>query len=147
MKRTMKPNASPVDVKTRFRIQIKHGVAIGPGKADVLEGIAETGSIAEAGRRLHMSYQRVWSLVAAMNQDFVGPLVVKQRGGVAGGGAQLTPTGRRVLTIYRSMEHDARRAVSKRLLQLLRFIKQDSGKPLQNSPREVVNRMRPRSRA
>ena len=106
----MKPtlSTSPLDEKTRFRVQIKHAVAIGPGKADVLEGIAQTGSIAETGRRLGMSYQRVWSLVAAMNGDFVEPLVLKQRGGVAGGGAQLTPTGAQVLAVYRAIERDAR---------------------------------------
>ncbi|CAN7774496.1 LysR family transcriptional regulator [Cupriavidus necator] len=125
----MKPtlSTSPLDEKTRFRVQIKHAVAIGPGKADVLEGIAETGSIAETGRRLGMSYQRVWSLVTAMNGDFVEPLVLKQRGGVAGGGAQLTLTGEQVLAIYRAIERDAQRAVAKRLPQLLSLIRPDAG--------------------
>lgn len=68
----MKPSLeiSPLEQRTRFRIQIKHAVAIGPGKADVLQCIAETGSIAEAGRRMGMSYQTVWSLVSA-NRDFL----------------------------------------------------------------------------
>jgi molybdate transport system regulatory protein len=127
----MKPtlSVSPLDEKTRFRVQIKHAAAIGPGKADVLQSVAETGSLAEAGRRMGMSYQRVWSLVAAMNADFVEPLVFKQRGGVAGGGAHLTPTGERVLSIYRAIEHDAQRAVAKRLPQLLEFIRPEAGKP------------------
>lgn len=125
MKSTL--SASPLDTKTRFRVQVKHAVAIGPGKADVLQAIAETGSIAEAGRRLGMSYQRVWSLVAAMNGDFIEPLVLKQRGGAAGGGAQLTPVGVRALAIYRSIERDAERAVAKRLPQLLALIRPDAG--------------------
>ncbi len=125
----MKPtlSVSALDEQTRFRVQIKHAMAIGPGKADVLQSIAETGSLAEAGRRMGMSYQRVWSLVAAMNTDFVAPLVLKQRGGVAGGGAQLTPTGERVLSVYRAIERDAQRAVAKRLPQLLRFIRPEAG--------------------
>lgn len=125
----MKPtlSASPLDDRTRFRVQIKHAVAIGPGKADVLQSIAEAGSLAEAGRRLGMSYQRVWSLVAAMNEDFVKPLVLKQRGGAAGGGAQLTPTGERVLSVYRAIESDAQRAVSKRLPLLLSLIRPGAG--------------------
>ncbi len=129
MRRRMKPTpiGSTLGVKTRFRVEIKHSVAIGPGKADVLLGIAETGSIAQAGRRLGMSYQRVWTLVAAMNADFVEPLVLKQRGGVAGGGAQLTPMGKRVLTIYRAIERDAERAVAKRLPQLVALIRPDAG--------------------
>lgn len=126
----MKPtlSASPLDEKTRFRVQIKHAVAIGPGKADVLQSVAETGSLAEAGRRMGMSYQRVWTLVAAMNKDFVEPLVLKQRGGAAGGGAQLTATGEKVLSVYRAIERDAERAVSKRLPQLLGLIRPDAGK-------------------
>ena len=102
-------------------------MAIGPGKADVLQAIADTGSLAEAGRRLGMSYQRVWSLVAAMNGDFVEPLVLKQRGGAAGGGAQLTEIGARVLAIYRAIERDAQRAVARRLPQLLALIRPDAG--------------------
>ncbi|WP_367126767.1 winged helix-turn-helix domain-containing protein [Ralstonia sp. CP] len=120
---------SPLDnERMRFRVQIKHAVAIGPGKADVLEGIAETGSIAETGRRLGMSYQRVWSLVAALNQDFVEPLVVKQRGGTAGGGAHLTETGKQVLKVYRAIERDAERAIAKRLPDLTKLIRPDAGK-------------------
>ncbi|MDY0056086.1 MAG: LysR family transcriptional regulator [Methyloversatilis sp.] len=112
---------------TRFRVQIKHAVAIGPGKAAVLEGIAATGSLAETGRRLGMSYQRIWSLVDAMNKDFVEPLVTKQRGGTAGGGARLTATGERVLALYRAIEEDARLAASRRLPELLALIRPDAG--------------------
>ena len=125
----MKPtvSTSPLDAKTRFRVQVKHAVAIGPGKADVLQAIAETGSIAEAGRRLGMSYQRVWSLVRAMNGDFVEPLVLTQRGGTAGGGAALTKVGTRVLTVYRAIERDAEKAVARRLPQLLALIRPEAG--------------------
>ncbi|NWG74723.1 MAG: LysR family transcriptional regulator [Rubrivivax sp.] len=115
------------DATARFRVQLKHAVAIGPGKADVLQGIAETGSIAEAGRRLGMSYQRAWSLVQAMNRDFVAPLVEKHRGGSAGGGARLTPTGEQVLALYRRIEADAERAVARRLPQLLALVRPDAG--------------------
>jgi molybdate transport system regulatory protein len=125
MKTTL--SASLLDERTRFRVQVKHAVAIGPGKADVLQAIAETGSIAESGRRLGMSYQRVWSLVRAMNGDFIEPLVLTQRGGSAGGGAVLTDTGARALAIYRAIERDAERAVARRLPQLLALIRPDGG--------------------
>ena len=126
----MKPSlhVSPLEARTRFRIQVKHAVAIGPGKADVLQGIAETGSIAEAGRRLGMSYQRVWSLVQAMNRDFVEPLVAKQRGGSHGGGAELTPLGQRVLALYRDIEARAAAAVEGPLRELLTLIRAEAGK-------------------
>jgi molybdate transport system regulatory protein len=118
-------STDPLGLTTRFRVQLKHAVAIGPGKADVLQSLAESGSIAETGRRLGMSYQRVWSLVTAMNEHFVEPLVSKQRGGSAGGGTTLTPTGKRVLALYRTIERDAQRAVAKRLPELVALIRPD----------------------
>jgi len=115
--------ASPLEQKTRFRIQIKHAVAIGPGKADVLQCIAETGSIAEAGRRMGMSYQTVWSLVNALNRDFVAPLVITQRGGSAGGGTKLTDLGEQVLGLYRDVEKKAQMAVEDTISELVSLIK------------------------
>lgn len=125
----MTRNAAPdtPEHSTRFRVQIKHGVAIGPGKADVLQGIAATGSLAETGRRLGMSYQRIWSLVDALNKDFVEPLVIKQRGGTAGGGARLTATGVQVLALYRAIEEDARIAAARRLPELVALIRAGAG--------------------
>lgn len=110
-------------VRVRLRVQSGADIQLGPGRIDVLQGVAETGSIAEAGRRLGMSYQRVWSLVQAMNAAFEAPLVVKQRGGSAGGGAALTPTGQTVLAAYRAAEAAALQAAQPHLggvLDLLR---------------------------
>ena len=88
----------------RLRIVLEPDIAIGPGKADILEGIRETGSIAAAGRRMGMSYKRAWLLVEGMNACFKSPLVETRRGGLARGGAVLTPDGEKVLACYRRME-------------------------------------------
>lgn len=76
---------------------------LGPGKADLLEGIRETGSIAAAGRKMSMSYKRAWSLVEEMNHAFKEPLVASARGGSKGGGAHLTNAGEAVLAHYREI--------------------------------------------
>lgn len=115
--------AKPHEDKLRFRVELKHGIAIGPGKADILEGIKDTGSLAETARRLGMSYQRVWTLVGAMNQDFVQPLVETQRGGASRGGACLTETGQQVLALYRETERLALKAVNKKLPKLASLLK------------------------
>lgn len=121
MKATLQAQAR--DDTMQFRVEVKHGVAIGPGKADILEGIQDTGSLAETARRLGMSYQRVWTLVGAMNQDFVQPLVETQRGGATRGGAGLTETGLQVLALYRETERLALKAVSKKLPGLAALLK------------------------
>jgi len=130
----MKPtlNADLLDEKTRFRVQIKHAVAIGPGKADVLQAIAPRPARWPKLAAVGMSYQ---SLVTAMNGDFVEALVLKQRGRAAGGGARLTETGARVLAIYRAMERDAQRAVAKQLPQLLALIRAEAGMSTAAAPK------------
>lgn len=90
----------------RLRLVLAPGTMIGPGKADLLQGVAETGSIAAAGRRMKMSYKRAWLLIDTMNGYFGAALVTPAKGGKSGGGAQLTPLGREVLRLYRKMQAD-----------------------------------------
>jgi len=79
-------------------------IAFGPGKAELLQLVAETGSIGKAASRMDMSYMRAWSLIQTMNACFKKPVIAALRGGREHGGAELTETGRRVLESYRQME-------------------------------------------
>ena len=98
-------------LEPRIRILLGSSIAIGPGKAALLEAIGQTGSIAAAGRRMGMSYRRAWLLAKTMNACFREPLIDATKGGVGGGGARLTPMGQRVLWLYRAMEDHAATAV------------------------------------
>lgn len=93
----------------RLQIRIHFGTAgmLGPGKAELLERIARTGSIAAAGREMGMSYKRAWVLIETMNAMFRAPVVESTRGGPGGGGAVLTDLGRQVLDLYRTFEAQA----------------------------------------
>lgn len=91
-------------LRLRLRLHFGERLMLGPGKADLLQGIRDTGSIAAAGRALGMSYKRAWSLVEEMNAAFAAPLVASARGGPGGGGAQITPEGRAVLDHFRAVE-------------------------------------------
>ncbi|MBI1773800.1 MAG: LysR family transcriptional regulator [Proteobacteria bacterium] len=106
----------------RLRILLGPAIAVGPGKAALLEAIAETGSIAAAGRRMGMSYRRAWLLVKTMNACFRRPLVDAAKGGLKGGGAQLTDAGAEVLRRYRKMEARAAKAVKADLAQFRKLL-------------------------
>jgi molybdate transport system regulatory protein len=106
----------------RLRLVLEPDIAIGPGKADILEGIKETGSIAAAGRRMGMSYKRAWLLVETMNRCFQEPLVATSRGGRAKGGAALTPCGHEVLERYRRMEQLTEAAIAGEMAALRRLL-------------------------
>lgn len=98
-------------------------IAMGPGKAELLEQIAKRGSIAEAAGQLEMSYMRAWKLIKTMERCFRQPLVTVSRGGARHGGAQLTVNGRRVLKLYREIEKTSLAATAplrRRMLKLLR---------------------------
>ena len=98
---------------TKLRLRILFDEAmLGPGKAELLARIAETGSIAAAGRQMGMSYKRAWMLVEEMNAAFRDPLVTSTRGGPGGGGAHLTQSGARVLGLYRSIVETAQAAAA-----------------------------------
>lgn len=89
--------------RLRLRLHFDNGLMFGPGKADLLAGIAERGSISAAGRAMGMSYKRAWSLVEEVNATFAEPLVASTRGGAQGGGAHLTAAGQAVLADYRRL--------------------------------------------
>ncbi len=97
--------------RPRVRILIGAATALGPGKVDLLEAIAETGSISAAARAMGMSYRRAWLLVDTMNRCFHGDLVTTVTGGRGGGGAKVTPMGLDVLRRYREMEAKAEASV------------------------------------
>jgi molybdate transport system regulatory protein len=97
-------------MQVRVRILADSAVAIGPGKADLLDHIAETGSISAAARRMRMSYRRAWILVDTMNTCFRSPLVATAKGGPDGGGASLTSTGKTVLRRYRALARGVERS-------------------------------------
>lgn len=92
-----------------LKIQIACGdaLAMGPGKADLLEAIITEGSISGAGRALGMSYRRAWLLVDEMNRCFDPPLVDTLKGGGRERGAKVSATGLAVLEAYREMEREA----------------------------------------
>lgn len=96
------------DPRLRLRLYFDNGLMLGPGKADLLSGIAAHGSISAAGRAMGMSYKRAWSLVEEMNAAFREPLVASTRGGAQGGGAHLTDAGRKILSHYRNLVDEAR---------------------------------------
>ena len=76
-------------------------------RIDLLLLIHETGSLQAASRKLEISYQHAWNIIKEMNSLSDTPLVVKQRGGVNGGGTSLTPSALRVIDEYQQINKQA----------------------------------------
>ncbi len=132
-RKTLKPGGSGeaakrIPAKTgagqgpQIRIMFRKAIAMGPGKADLLTAIEQTGSISAAARSLGMSYRRAWLLVDTMNQSFRTPLVETLTGGQHGGGARVTELGMEVLQRYLAMEAKAAASIQRELAEFARLM-------------------------
>jgi molybdate transport system regulatory protein len=54
---------------------------LGPGPIELLERIAETGSISNAAKEMKMSYKKAWEIVNRLNGHLSSPAVIPQVGG------------------------------------------------------------------
>lgn len=107
----------------KIRISFGKQVAMGPGKADLLEAIDLHGSISAAAKHMRMSYRRAWELVDVMNTCFTEPLVHSSSGGAHGGGAQLTEFGRAMLKTYRALVDKSQSASQQELARISAALK------------------------
>lgn len=100
---TSKKN-SPCAVLVRPRIYIGDGIALGPGKIDLLRAVGAARSISAAARSLGVPYKRAWLLIDSLNEGFGRPVVDTSTGGKGGGGASLTVLGEQLITAYDTLE-------------------------------------------
>ncbi|MEO8300294.1 MAG: LysR family transcriptional regulator [Rhizomicrobium sp.] len=99
------------------------GSALGLGMTQLLEQVAEHGSIRRAAAAMGMSYRKAWLLIQEMQKAFDGPLVRAEVGGVAGGGTQLTELGTALLKLYRRVESRAADATKAELESLSAMVR------------------------
>ncbi|TAN54188.1 MAG: LysR family transcriptional regulator [Betaproteobacteria bacterium] len=111
-----------------LRVMGRSGPALGPGKIELIARIEQTGSISAAARAMDMSYRRAWQLVESLNQAFTRPVVTTAVGGAHGGGATVTPFGRRLVARYRAMERAASAAIAAELRRFESLLRPRTGR-------------------
>lgn len=131
------PQIGPLKIKTQ--VLCGPDLAIGPGKADLLDAIDREGSISGAGRAMGMSYRRTWLLVDTMNRCWKAPLVETSPGGGQGKGARLTANGREVLATYRALEADLAKAAEGQTLARLTALLRDAPMASQSEASKSVD--------
>ena len=100
------------ELRVRAWVEVRGKKCFGPGKADLLRLVGETGSISSAAREMGLSYRKAWSMVRDLNKAAITPLVVPQKGGEKGGGATLTPAGKNLLDRYDRLSKKLGRIIS-----------------------------------
>jgi molybdate transport system regulatory protein len=74
---------------------------LGKGRVELLEHIADTGSINKAAKKMGMSYKKAWQMITSLNQQTQNPVVVVQTGGEKGGGSVLTEEAHELIKYHR----------------------------------------------
>ena len=119
---TQKSTTPKPALKLRMRVNVGEQIAVGPGKIQLLEALAEQGSITAAAKSLDMSYRRAWLLIDELNRSLAEPAVASATGGQRGGGSELTDAGRRLIELYRGIEAQALKACAPDIRKLLKLL-------------------------
>lgn len=100
-----------IEVECHISIK-KDGICfLGPVKTELLKEIRQSGSLSGAAKKLKISYQHAWTMIDEMNRFAPEPLVNKQRGGVHGGGAEISSYGEKILQEYKMIEAQFKKIV------------------------------------
>ena len=113
MAATKRMKGTPNTVDGRVWVDKAGEAFLGSGRVRLLAVIGETGSISAAARALGMSYKGAWQAVEAMNNLADQPLVERMTGGKNGGGTRLTDEGRRTVEMFRQVEDEYQRFLSR----------------------------------
>ena len=94
----------PFHVRSKIWIEDSKGqVIFGLGRLRVLEAVDRLGSLNAAARELKMSYRGLWGKIKATEESLGAPLLMRNTGGVSGGGSQLTDLARTLMAEFRTM--------------------------------------------
>jgi molybdate transport system regulatory protein len=72
----------------------------GPGPMELLERIADTGSINKAAKEMGMSYKKAWEIVNRLNAAVSKPLVETHTGGEQGGGSVISEEAKKLILYH-----------------------------------------------
>ena len=92
----------------------------GPGIAELMERIAECGSVKEACLRMGLSYSKGRFILKRAERAWGCPLVAVRHGGSGGGAAVLTPEGEALLAAFRQMEAEIKKSAEEHFREFLR---------------------------
>ena len=102
-------------LRVRCWIDIDGERFFGPGRAELLELIHETGSISKAAKAMGMSYKKAWAMVDGLNSSGSKPYVIACKGGEKGGGTEVTPSGLQMLAAYQKLNNKLYSIVDKHM--------------------------------
>ncbi len=87
----------------KLSLSTEIGQFLNDNRIRLLDAIGEYGSLSAAARSLPMSYKAAWDALDSMNNISTEALVIRSTGGKNGGGTQLTPYAKKLISMYKAM--------------------------------------------
>mgnify|MGYP000889811291 FL=1 len=85
----------------------------GPGTVTLLQHIERVGSVRKASESMQISYSKCWKMLAHSESALGAKLGARQKGGIGGGDAYLTPAGKAFLDEYLAFEESCQQAIAR----------------------------------
>ena len=94
----------PLTIRSKFWIEDEGELVFSDWRAELLEAIQTTGSLAAAAAQLNVPYRVAWGKLKQIEDRLGFPLLQSQSGGASGGSTQLTERGRALVSRYRRFQ-------------------------------------------
>ena len=101
-----------IEVECNISIKKNGTCFLDPFKTKLLHEIIQSGSLRGAALKMKISYQNAWTMINEINHVAPEPLVIKQRGGLNGGGAEISAYGIKILREFRQIESQVNKVVN-----------------------------------
>lgn len=89
-----------MEIKSKIWFETNDQMIVSHGSIMLLKRIETTGSLRSAAIELNMSYQKARKLMSYCNTNNNKPILITQKGGIDGGGTQLTEYGKKLVKLY-----------------------------------------------
>ncbi len=101
--------------RTKVWLEVDGMHAFGSGLAQLLEGVARTGTLREAAQAAHISYRHAWDMIKKAQKHLGKELIIPQRGGTGGGRSALAADGQHLLEVFKRLNRDVAEFADARL--------------------------------
>jgi molybdate transport system regulatory protein len=99
-------------VKIAYKVWLDNdGKAFGEGPYRLLKQIEKAGSLHQAAIDLNISYRKAWTTLQNAEKKLGFLLIDRKVGGVAGGGSQITPSGKKFLKRYEKFRAEIEKVI------------------------------------
>lgn len=117
-----------MDTYVKVRLGREDFWFFGPGVSELLDNIEKYGSVSAASQNMGLSYSKAWKIIRDSENGLGCTLVERTTGGKGGGKAFLTPKGKEINNLFKTLESDTKDYCNRRLKELEdEYWKRDGG--------------------